>query len=156
MSGVEELLVNLHLVAEFKDIGDVHLDGSVAEGFHVFVLLEFAIFGFVGVGDDDFINVGLGELFGFDDMLLRSTQQVIKEGDFQFEHLNELNEPSVGDAELTVKAERPWVTVGAVDGDEAVINVACAKTTLRMSRHMFGGKKSATATRVNWKSLTNA
>ncbi len=57
-------------------------------------------------------------------MLLRGAQQVVEERHVQLQHLDELDQPAVGDVELAVEVEGPRIRVGAVDGDLAVVDVA--------------------------------
>ena len=68
--GVEVLLVDLHLLVEPGDVGDVDLDRAVAEGLHELVVLELLVLGLVGVADDHLVDVGLRELLGLDLVLL--------------------------------------------------------------------------------------
>jgi len=76
------------------------------------------------VTDDDFVNVGLGELFGLDFVLLAGAQQVVQEGDIEFEDFDELDQSPVGDVELAVEVEGAGIGFGAVFGDLAVVDVA--------------------------------
>ncbi len=124
LAGVVVLLVDLDFVREPGDVGDVDLDRSVAEGLHELVGLELLVFGFVGVADDDLVDVGLGELLGFDLMFLAGTQEVVEEGDVELEDFDEFDDAAVGDVEFAVEVEGARVGFGAVFGDFAVVDVA--------------------------------
>ena len=122
--GIEVLLVNLDLVAQPGDVRDVDLHGAVAQRFHELVVLQAPIFWLVGVPEDDFVDVRLGELLGLDLMLLRGAEQVVQEGDVELQNLDELDQAAVGDVQLAVEVKGARVGVGAVLGDLAVIDVA--------------------------------
>ena len=56
-----------------------------------------SVLGFVGVPDDHFVDVGLCKFLRLDAVLLASSEQeVVKEGDVQFEHFNKLDHAAVG------------------------------------------------------------
>ena len=97
--------INLDLIGQSCDVRNVNFDSPVAESFHQFVILQFSIFRFVCMADDDFIDAGLREFFRFDVVFLRSAEQVIKEGDIQFQHFNEFDDSAVGDIEFAVEIE---------------------------------------------------
>ncbi len=120
---VEVALIDLDLLIEPGDVGDVDLDGAVAQCLHELVVLQAAELGLVGVRHDDLIDVGLREFLGLDLMLLARAEQVVEEGHVELEHLNELDEPAVGDVELAVEVEGARIGVRAVDGDLAVVDV---------------------------------
>ena len=82
------------------------------------------IFGLVRVADDDFVDVGLGELLRLDLVLLAGTEEVVEEGDVELEDLDELDDAAVGDVELAVEVEGPGVALGPVLGDLPVVDVA--------------------------------
>jgi len=65
------------------------------------------------VAQDDFVDVGLRELLGLDLVLLRSPQKVVEEGHVQLEHLNEFDDPAVGNVELAVEVEGARIAVGS-------------------------------------------
>ena len=71
------LFVNLKLFFETGYIRNINLDGPVSECFHKFIVEQLAIFRFVGVPDDDFVDVRLWKLLGLDLMLLGRTEQVV-------------------------------------------------------------------------------
>ncbi len=104
--GVEILLVDLDLFSQPGDVGDVDLDRAVAQGLHELVVQELLVFGLVGVAEDHFVDVGLGELLGLDHVLLRGAQQIVEEGHVQLQHLDEFDDAAVGDVELAVEIER--------------------------------------------------
>ncbi len=118
------LLVDLHLFVEARDVGDVDLDGAVAQGLHELVVQELLVLGLVGVADDDLVDVGLRELLRLDLVLLRGAEEVVQEGDVELEHLDELDDAAVGDVELAVEVEGARIGVRAVLGDLAVVDVA--------------------------------
>ena len=124
LSGVVVLLVNLDLVRQPRDVRHVDLDRPVAQGLHELVVLQPAVFRFVGVADDDFVDICLREFLRFDLVFLAGTQQIVQKRDIQFEDFDEFNQPAIGDVELAVKIERPRIAVGPVFGDLAVIDVA--------------------------------
>ncbi len=74
--------------------------------------------------DDHLVDVGLGELLRLDLVLLRGAQQVVEERHVELQHLDELDQPAVGDVELAVEVEGARVGVRAVLGDLAVVDVA--------------------------------
>jgi hypothetical protein len=75
------------------------------------------------VAEDHLVDVGLRELLGLDLVLLGRAQEVVEERDVELQHLDELDDPPVGDVELAVEVERARVRVRAVDGDLAVVDV---------------------------------
>ena len=76
------------------------------------------------MADDDLVDVRLRELLRLDLVLLGGAQQVVEERHVELEHLDELEQPAVGDVELAVEVEGARIGVGAVDGDLAVVDVA--------------------------------
>ncbi len=122
--GVEVLLVDLDLVLEPGDVGHVDLHRAVAQRFHELVVLQASIFWLVGMAEDDFVDVGLGELLRLDLVFLRGAEQVVEEGHVELEHFDELDQAAVGDVQLAVEVEGPRIAVGAVLGDLAVVDVA--------------------------------
>jgi hypothetical protein len=74
--------------------------------------------------NDDFVDVGLGELLRLDAVLLRGAEQVVEEGHVELEHLDELDDAAVGDVELAVEVEGARVRVRAVDRDLAIVDIA--------------------------------
>ena len=123
-AGGEVFLVDTDFVVEADVIGDVDLDGAIAEGFHHFVALQAFVLGFVGVTQDHFIDVRLRELLGLDGVFLRSTQQVIQERDVELEDFDEFADAAIGDVELAIEVEGTRVTVAAVHGDFAIVDIA--------------------------------
>ena len=85
------LLVDLDFVGQPRDVRDVDLHGAVAEGFHELVVLQAAILGLVGMPDDHFVDVGLGEFLRLDLVLLAGPQQVVEERHVELEHFDELD-----------------------------------------------------------------
>ena len=124
LPAVVVLLVDLDLVGQPGDVGDVDLDRPVAQRLHELVGLELLVLRLVGVPDDDLVDVGLGELLGLDLVFLAGAQQVVEEGDVELEDLDELDDAAVGDVELAVEVEGAGVALGAVLGDLAVVDVA--------------------------------
>ena len=83
------------------------------------------VFRLVGVAEDHFVDVGLGELLRLDLVFLRlAPEQVVEERHVELEHFDELDDAAVGDVEFAVEVEGPRVAVGAVLGDLAVVDVA--------------------------------
>ncbi len=74
---IEIALVDTDLVLELGDVRYVNAHGAVFQRLHKFVIFQPAIFGFVGVADDDLVDIGLGEFFGFYAVFLAGTQQVV-------------------------------------------------------------------------------
>src|SRR5262245_34007446 len=101
--GIEVLFVNLNLVLESGDIRDINFDGAIAEGFHELVILQPSVLRFVGMSQDHFVNVRLSELLWLDFMLLRSAEKIIEKGHIEFEHLDKLDQPAVGNVELAIE-----------------------------------------------------
>ena len=124
LPAVVVLLIDVDLVGQPRDVRHVDLDRPVAEGFHELVGLELLVFGLVGVPDDDFVDVGLGELLRLDLVFLAGAEEVVEEGDVELQDLDELDQAAVGDVELAVEVERPRVALGAVLGDLPVVDVA--------------------------------
>ena len=120
----EVLQVNLDFVIEADVVGDVDLQRAVTEGFHEFVVLELAVFGFVGVADDDFVDVGLGEFLRLDGVFLGGAEEVVEEGDVEFEDFDEFDDAAVGDVEFAVEVEGAGVGIGAIHGNFSVVDVA--------------------------------
>ena len=56
-------------------------------------------------------------------MLLARGQEVVEERDIEFEHLDELDDAAVRDAELTVEVERARIAVGAEFRDAPIVDV---------------------------------
>ena len=124
LPAVVVLLVDLDLVGQPRDVGNVDLDRPVAKRLHELVGLKLLVLRLVGVTDDDFVDVGLGELLGLDLVFLAGTQQVVEEGDVELEDLDELDDAAVGDIELAVEIEGAGVALGAVFRDLAIVDVA--------------------------------
>ena len=124
LAAVVVLFVDLDLVGQPCHVGHVDLDRPVAERLHELVGLKLLVFRLVGVTDDDFVDVGLGELLGLDLVFLAGTEQVVEEGDVELEDLDELDDAAVGDVELAVEIEGAGVALGAVLGDLAIVDVA--------------------------------
>ena len=118
------LLVDLDLVRQPGDVGDVDLDRPVPERLHELVGLKLLVLRLVGVTDDHFIDVGLGELLGFDLVFLAGAQQIVEERDVELEDLDEFDDAAVGDIELAVEIEGAGIALGAVLGDLAIVDVA--------------------------------
>ncbi len=76
------------------------------------------------MAQNDFIDVGLGELLRLDLVLLAGAQQIVQKRHVQLEHFHELDDATVGDVEFAVEVEGPRVAVAAVLGDLAVVDVA--------------------------------
>ncbi len=118
------LFVDVDLVGQARDVGDVDLDRAVAQGFHELVVLQPAIFGLVGVPDDHFVDVGLGEFLRLDLVFLAGTQQIVEKRHVQLEHFDEFHHAPIGDVEFAVEVEGPRVAVAAIFGDLAIVDVA--------------------------------
>ena len=114
--GAEVLEVDLDFIVEAAVVGHVDLQGAVAEGLHELVVLQLAVFGLVGVADDDLVDVGLGELLGLDGVFLRGAQQVIQERDIELEDFDEFDDAAVGDVEFAVEVEGAGVGVASRTG----------------------------------------
>ena len=123
LGGVVVLQVDLDLLAQLGDVGDVDLDRPVPERLHVLVLLELPVLRLVGVADDHLVDVGLGELLGLDLVLLGGAQEVVEEGHVQLQDLHELDQPPVGHVELAVEVEGAGVRLAPVLGDLPVVDV---------------------------------
>ena len=122
--GVVVLFVDLDFIGEFGDVGDIDLHGAVAQRFHELIVLQLPVFGFVGVADDDFVDIGLREFLRFDLMFLACAEQVIQEGNFELQDFDEFNDAAIGDIELAIEIERASIRVRAVDGDLAIVDIA--------------------------------
>ena len=108
---VKVTLVDVYLVAEAGDIGDIDLDGAVTQGFHILIGQQLAIFRLVGVADDHLVDIGLGEFLRLDLVLLRGGQQIVEEGHIKLKQLNKFDHTTVGDVQLAVKVKGPWVGI---------------------------------------------
>ncbi len=117
-------LVDFDLIGQTGNVRDIDFDRTITQRLHELIALELFVFGLVGVADDDLVDVGLGELLRFDDVLLGGAEQVVKKCHVQLEDLYKLDHASVGHIKLTIKVKGPWVGVGAIDGDLAVVDVA--------------------------------
>ena len=122
--GVVVLLINVNLVGQPGDVGHVDLHRPVAQGFHELVVLQAAILGLVRMAQDDFVDVGLGELLGFDLVLLAGPQQVVQKGDVELQDFDKLDQAAVRDIELAVEIKRPRIAIAAIFGDFAIVDVA--------------------------------
>ncbi len=122
-AGVEVLFVDLPLLGELGDVGDVDPHRPVAQRLHELVVLELLELRLIGVADDHLVNVRLGELLRLDLVLLRGTEQVIEERHVELEHLDEFDDPAVGDVELPVEVESPRVGIRAIFGDLAIVDI---------------------------------
>ena len=120
----EVLEVDFDFIVEADVVRHVDLDGAVAERLHHFVALELLVFRLVGVAQDDFVDVGLGEFLGLDQMFLAGAQQVVQERDVELEDFDEFDDAAIGDVEFAVEVEGARVGVGAELGDLAVVDVA--------------------------------
>ena len=118
------LFVDLDLVEEPGDVRNVDLDRPVAKSLHELVGLKLLVLGLVGVTDDDFVDVGLGELLGLDLVFLAGTQQIVEERDVELEDFDEFDNAAVGDVELAVEVEGARIALGAIFGDLAIVDVA--------------------------------
>src|SRR5262249_10818925 len=96
---------------------------AVAKRLHELVVEELLVFGLVGVADDDFVDVGLSELLRLDLVLLRSTQEIVEEGDVELEDLDELDDAAVRDVELAIEIEGPRIRVGTFLGVLSIVDV---------------------------------
>jgi hypothetical protein len=114
----------LDLVVEADVVGDVDLDGAVAERLHHLVGLEALVLGLVGVPEDHLVDVRLRELLGLDRVFLGRAEEVIEERDVELQELDELADAAVGDVELAVEVEGARVGIRAVERDLAVVDVA--------------------------------
>jgi len=76
------------------------------------------------MADDDFIDIGLRELFRFDLVLLACAEQVVQECDLELQDFDELDDAAIGHIEFAVEVERAGIRVGSVDGDLAIIDIA--------------------------------
>ena len=124
LCGVVILLVDLDLIRQFRDVRNIDLHRAVAQRFHELVVLELAIFGLVGVADDDFVDIGLREFLRLDLVFLAGAEQIVQERDLELQDFDELDDAAVGDVELAVEVERASVGVRTVDGDLAIVDVA--------------------------------
>ncbi|GBD37040.1 hypothetical protein HRbin36_02170 [bacterium HR36] len=122
--GIKIFFVYLDFITQAGNVRDVNLDSTVAQRFHKLVALQLAIFGFVSMTNDNFINIALGEFFGFDFMFLGGTEEVIEESDIEFEDFDKLDEAAIGNVELAVEVEGPGIAIAAVFCDLAIIDVA--------------------------------
>ena len=73
---------------------------------------------------DHFINVRLGEFFGFDAVFLASAEQIVQKRHVQLEHFDELDDSPVRNVELAVEIKRSRVAIATVLGDFSIVNVA--------------------------------
>ena len=124
IAAVEVALVDLDLVAQAGDVGNIDTHRAVFQRLHELVVLKAAILRLIGVADNHFVDVGLRELLGLDLVLLAGAEQVVQEGDIELEHFDELNHATVGDVELTIEVKRARVAVGTIDRDLAVVDIA--------------------------------
>ncbi len=111
--GAEILQVNLDLIVEADVVGNVDLDGAVAERLHHFVALQLLVFRLIGVAENHFVDVGLGEFLRLDQMFLAGAQQVVQERHIELEHFDELDDAAIGDVQLAVEIERARIGIGA-------------------------------------------
>ena len=118
------LLVYFDFIRQLGDVRNIDFHGAVAQRFHKLVVLELAIFGLIGVTDDDFVDIGLRELLRFDFVFLTGAEQIVQERDLKLQDLDEFNDAAVGDVELAIEVEGPGVGVGAVDSDLPIIDIA--------------------------------
>ena len=124
LPGVVVLGVDPLLFRDARDVRDVDLDGPVAQRLHELVGEQLLVLGLVGVAEDHLVDVGLGELLRLDLVLLRGAEEVVEERHVQLQHLDELDDPAVGDVELAVEVEGPRIAVRPVLGDLPVVDVA--------------------------------
>jgi hypothetical protein len=108
---VEVLCVDARLGVPLRDVGHVDLDGAVAQSFHELIGLKLSVLGLVGVSENHLVDGRLSKLLWLDDVLLTRPQKVVQESHIELEDFDELDEPTVGDAELTVKVECPRIGV---------------------------------------------
>src|SRR5690606_1774527 len=120
---IEVLFVDALFVAQFRDVRNVDLNGSIAQRLHELVVEQAIVFSLVGVADDDLINVRLSEFLGFDAVFLRSTQEIVKKGNIKFQNFNELYDTTIGDVEFTIKVEGARVRVRTVLSNFSIVNV---------------------------------
>ena len=122
--GAEILEINLDLIVEPDVVRHVDLDGAVAERLHHFVALELLVFRLVGVAEDHFVDVGLGEFLGLDQVFLAGAQQIVEKRHIELEHFDEFDDAAIGDIQFAVEVEGAGIGIGAVLGDFAVVDVA--------------------------------
>ena len=122
--GIEVALVNANLIFKLGNIRHVNPHRAVFKRLHKLVVLQAAVLWLVGVTDDNFINIGLGKLLGFDFVFLAGAQQIVEESDVKFEHLDKLDNTPVGDVELAIKIKGARIAIAAVDGDFTIVDVA--------------------------------
>ncbi len=118
------LFVNLDLVAQPRNIRDINLDRAVTQGLHELVVLQTPVFRFVGVPQDDFIDIGLSELLRLDLVFLAGPQEIVKEGHIQLEDFHEFHHAPVGDVEFAIEIKGARIAIAAVFGNLAVVDVA--------------------------------
>ena len=104
-------------------VGNVDLHRPVAQGLHELVGLELLVLRLVGVTDDHLVDIGLGELLGFDLVFLAGPEQVVQERHVELEDLDEFDDAAIGDVELAVEVERARIALGAILGDLSIVDV---------------------------------
>ena len=104
--GIEVLFVDLNLGFKFGDVRHVDFDRTIPKRFHELVVLKLFELRFVGVTDNDFIDIGLRKLLGLDLVLLRSTEQIVQEGHIELKNFDELNDTTISDVEFAVEIKR--------------------------------------------------
>ena len=118
------LFVNFDFVGQRGDVRHVDFHRPIAEGFHELVVLQPAILRLVGVADDDFVDIGLGEFLRLDLVFLAGAQEIVQKRHVELQHFDKLDHAAVGDVEFAVEIERPRIAVAAVLGDFAIVHVA--------------------------------
>ncbi len=74
--------------------------------------------------NDDFVDVCLREFFRLYFVFLRSAEQIVQEGDIEFENLDEFDDSSIGNVEFTIEVESAGIAVRAIFRDLSVVDVA--------------------------------
>ena len=67
---IEVALIDFDFIFKLGDIRNINAHGAILERLHKFVVLQAAVFRFVGVAHDNLIDVRLSKLLGFDFVLL--------------------------------------------------------------------------------------
>src|SRR5690625_7957126 len=74
--------------------------------------------------DDDLIDIGLCEFLRLDLVFLARAEEVVEEGDIEFEDLDEFYQAPVRDIEFAIEVEGARIRVRAVEGDLPIVDIA--------------------------------
>src|SRR5690625_518856 len=82
--------------------------------------------------DDDLIDIGLCEFLRLDLVFLARAEEVVEEGDIEFEDLDEFYQAPVRDIEFAIEGEGARTRVRDVEGDLPIVDMVSQLSRVRI------------------------